>query len=121
MWIYKQSTGELFYNNSEALDKGYAGAKEHKNDPESQRVLNKGPLPRGLYSIGTAQDHFRLGPLAMPLTPDVNNEMFGRSAFYIHGDSVTNPGNASEGCIILSSPIRKRISIHKDKKLVVVK
>ena len=37
----------------------------------------------------------------MPLIPSPTNEMFGRSEFLIHGDSLEHPGAASEGCIIL--------------------
>jgi len=120
MWTYKQSTGEIFCKNSEALEKGYAGKGEDKNNPLSQKLIGRGPLPRGLYIVGPAENHPKLGPCAMPLKPDSENEMFGRSDFWIHGDSITRPGEASEGCIILSNALRKRISVAKDKYLVVI-
>jgi hypothetical protein len=47
--------------------------------------------------------------------------MFGRSAFFIHGDSRTRPGTASNGCIILSRPTRTAIDRSDDKVLVVVR
>jgi hypothetical protein len=43
------------------------------------------------------------------LTPD-GHEAHGRTEFLIHGDSVDAPGTASEGCIILSPAIRKKIA-----------
>jgi len=49
------------------------------------------------------------GPYVLPLTPSLNNQMFGRSGFLIHGDSVVNPGTASEGCIILPRAVRQQI------------
>ncbi len=46
--------------------------------------------------------------------------MFGRSGFLIHGDSVSHPGEASEGCIILDRNVRETIANDDDKYLVVV-
>jgi Protein of unknown function (DUF2778) len=43
------------------------------------------------------------------LTPDPSNDMCGRSGFLIHGDSVSHPGDASDGCIILSRAEREAI------------
>jgi hypothetical protein len=47
--------------------------------------------------------------------------MFGRSAFYIHGDLVSAPGQhlASEGCIILAREIRNTIGESGDTSLIV--
>ena len=39
-------------------------------------------------------------PVAMPLIPDPANQMHGRSGFFIHADSIADPGSASEGCIV---------------------
>ena len=38
----------------------------------------------------------------------------------IHGDSIGNPGSASEGCIILGPAIRHRIWNSGDRNLEVV-
>ena len=62
-----------------------------------------------------------LGPVAIPLTPDPNNDMCNRSGFFIHGDSVSDPGNASDGCIILRRASRDAISSSNDKTLGVVR
>lgn len=85
-----------------------------------QDVPETGPLPRGLYKIGRAYTHPKLGPIVMNLTPDVKNEMFGRSAFRIHGASAEHPELSSEGCIIQAKYVRIRIDMDDDKDLEVV-
>lgn len=55
----------------------------------------------------------------MVLSPDGHNA-HGRTAFLIHGDSRTNPGNASEGCIVLPPAVRIRIAQSGDTTLEVV-
>jgi hypothetical protein len=55
----------------------------------------------------------------MPLTPDPSNEMFGRSAFFIHGDNPQLNHTASDGCIILIRPLRADISNSGDDDLIV--
>jgi hypothetical protein len=66
-------------------------------------------LPRGLYTIEPPHDSPQVGPYAMSLIPDPANEMFGRSDFLIHGDSIEHPGQASHGCIILPRSVREKI------------
>jgi hypothetical protein len=56
----------------------------------------------------------------MPLTPDPANDMCGRAGFFIHGDNITAPGTASDGCIILSRTTRVAIDASEDKQLTVV-
>ena len=55
-----------------------------------------------------------------PMTPDPANEMFGRSGFLIHGDSLMHPGCASRGCIVLARPSREAIAQSGDQDLEVV-
>jgi hypothetical protein len=62
-------------------------------------------------------DH--LGPVALPLTPDPGNEMFGRSAFFVHGDNAQMNHSASCGCIILPREVRVLISDSPDRVLLV--
>ena len=65
----------------------------------------------GVYTIGSWIDHPRLGRMVAFLTPDAENQMFGRGDFYIHGASV-NPehyGQESKGCIVLP---------HTDRQIV---
>jgi hypothetical protein len=102
MWIWKQSEGTLTHNGV-PVAKGYAGAPAAINDSAQQDKKNVGPIPVGLYKIGTANKTSHLGPIVFPLTPDTGNEMFGRSAFYIHWDSRKKPGTASQGCIVLTA------------------
>jgi hypothetical protein len=98
---------------------GYSGAGDNKNVPASQWIKNKGPIPCGIYTIEPPIDTKTHGPYVLWLTPDPANEMFGRSAFGIHGDSLVAPGTASEGCIILSRVSRETIWLSGDHILEV--
>lgn len=122
MWIYKQATGELRRQNldSPLVATGYAGRGEGKNNTAMENVKNVGPLPRGLYSMGAARTDSLRGAYCIPLTPDKGNDMFGRSDFLIHADSISAPGTASEGCIILAAATRKLLAESKDRWLVVM-
>lgn len=120
MWKYVQATGEMFGPDGREAGRGYAGRGPSKNKPEDQCRVNEGPLPRNTYTIEPAITHSRLGPVALPLTPHHASAMCGRSAFYVHGDSTANPGNASDGCIILARAVRERMNESADKELVVV-
>jgi hypothetical protein len=102
-----------------AIFLGYSGAYGF-GSAEFQQDHNIGPLPQGTYTIGAAQDHPVLGPLALPLTPDPANEMFGRSGFFIHGDNASHPGHSSDGCIIMGPAQRQAISASGDTELQVV-
>lgn len=85
-----------------------------------QTVHNVGPIPAGNYFIQKPEDTVTHGPYVLPLVPYSSNEMFGRSGFLIHGDSVVNPGTASEGCIILSRDVREKIWASTDHGLTVI-
>lgn len=119
-WTYEQSSGWLIDPSGKRLAQGYSGSGEGKNVTEMQDVPNVGPIPVGEYTIGSMRQTVNHGPDAMPLTPDPLNEMFGRSEFWIHGDSVHNPGTASEGCIIQPRFARDRIAESDDKDLRVL-
>jgi hypothetical protein len=84
-----------------------------------ERVRNVGPIPRGRYRIGAQHAHPTEGPLTMSQTP-VGHSAHGRTNFLIHGDSVSHPGNASEGCIILNHAVRQAIATSGDNDLEVV-
>lgn len=110
--IYEQATGRMLVKEDggyDTLGVGYSGSlsKGGKNDPAKQCEKRIGPIPRGLYTIGAPG----LGPspYSLRLTPDPGNDMCGRRGFLIHGDSVSHPGDASDGCIILSRPEREAI------------
>ena len=119
MWRYEISSG-WFGSNAIRLAQGYSGSGAFKNDPSQTSVVDQGPLPVGMYSINAPIDTKTHGPCVMWLTPDPANQMFGRSAFGIHGDSIVDPGNASEGCIILPRFARDRIWESGDHLLEVV-
>ena len=121
MWTYKQSTGELFTSgDGSVVGVGYSGAPGFKNDPSDESLKMKGPIPEGFYTIEEPRDTQSHGPFAMPLTPDPENEMFGRSSFLMHGDSIEHPGAASEGCIIMARAIRQQVWDSGDHRLQVI-
>lgn len=102
------------------MGSGYSGAGADKNVPASQGIMCRGPLPAGWYTIGepfNSPDH---GPFAMRLTPDPDNQMFGRSGFLFHGDSIEHPGCASEGCMIAGPIIRHAVWTSGVRRLQVV-
>lgn len=121
MWIYAQDSGLIVAKDNTAIVTGYAGRERGKNAPAQQTIRGLGPLPRGRYAltelIETTATH---GPYVIKLTPHPRNEMFGRGGFLIHGDSVTAPGTASKGCIILARAVRERIWTSDDHQLLVV-
>jgi len=119
MWLFAQSTGLLFHD-ADQIGTGYSGAPEARNDYTKQGVHNFGPIPRGLYTIGDPTDTPTHGPYVLPLEPDPENEMFGRSGFLIHGDAIEHPGCASHGCIIMPRAVRERVHASGDRRLQVI-
>ncbi|NTX90668.1 MULTISPECIES: tlde1 domain-containing protein [unclassified Pseudomonas] len=118
-WIFQQSTGKLM-RNGVLVGTGYAGKNEGKNNPHMQTVPNIGPLPRGEYKIiGHPFHHPHTGNYSIRLEPKPTTSMYGRSGFLIHGDSASNPGGASSGCIVLPFNIRHQIWNSGDRDLEV--
>jgi hypothetical protein len=117
VWLYEQSSGRLS-RGGVVFAVGYSGAGDGKNNPELQNVKDIGPIPQGLYTISEPQDSPT--PFALPLTPDPVNEMFGRDDFLMHGDSIENPGAASEGCIIMPRTARQTVWASNDRLLQVI-
>ena len=120
MWTYVQDSGEIFDSSGHCLDVGYSGHGACKNKPDCQSMKNMGPCPVGTYAIGKSFHHPQKGPICMRLTPFPGNEMYGREGFMIHGDSISNPGTASDGCIILSRTTREAIDDSGDSSLQVI-
>lgn len=105
---YYQSRGVLVSEDGEVLGEGYAGSGEGRNNPAMQRIRNVGPIPRGSYEVGEIYPrHPRLGPVAIPLDPFEENEMFGRGWFYMHGDNRKH--DASLGCIVMPRAAREKL------------
>jgi hypothetical protein len=110
--VFEQATGRMLIKQDgkyDTLGVGYSGSlsKGGRNDPSKQCESDIGPIPRGLYTIGPPGPG--PSPYSLRLTPDPSNDMCGRSGFLIHGDSVSHPGDASDGCIILSRAEREAI------------
>jgi hypothetical protein len=120
MWSYFQFNGSFWYNHDWVAD-GYSGHGDGLNNPSMESVVNVGPIPRGDWTIGEAVDDPKLGPLAMALIPYPQTNTFGRTSFFVHGDSLEYPGleEASHGCIILSRSIRELIAASPDRYLEV--
>jgi len=120
VWSYEQSSGRITKEGVGILATGYSGKGIAKNNPSMESVKDEGPIPRGHYTIGEPRDTAQHGPYALPLIPDLFNNMFGRDLFWAHGDSSEHPGEASKGCIILPRFARERIWQSGDHDLQVV-
>jgi hypothetical protein len=127
MNVWEQEAGKWWNDGGVLLGVGYSGgdcgsAPENVNSPLAQSFACSGPIPQGLYTIGAPQDTIVHGPYVLPLTPDPANQMYGRSGFLVHGDSVLYPGQkaASEGCIVLPKTVRQQIWESGDRDLKVV-
>lgn len=128
MWTYKQSTGELFHPSGILAGRGWSGQGEHKNNPLSQHVKGKGPLPLGPWKVvKPAYRSARLGPVVMKLVPMKGTETFGRDLFRIHGATADDPGTpvnetefSSEGCLIFPRFIRDALNSSNDDILNVI-
>ncbi len=126
MWQFEQSTGKFTYDGLDLLStgqafEGYAGNGDGLNNPAMQDVPAVGPLPEGIYTIGPAYHHPALGPVTMNLTPDKNNQMFGRADFRIHGRKYPGDLTASHGCIVLDHEARLSIEASRDRGLQVIR
>lgn len=117
--LFIQSTGAL-YRDGTLLDMAYAGHAAGVNNPALQNVRIVGPLPCGWYTTGAAKQGTKLGPNAIPLTPDDEKVMFGRSAFYIHADNAKRDHSASEGCIVAGNSARALIAKEPGSRLQVL-
>ena len=120
MYTYEQSTGILTNAQGEIVGEGYSGFGVGKNNPGWQAISDTGPIPRGTWSIGEHFDSPDHGPLAIHLAPIAGTLTMGRSGFLIHGDSLTHPGRASRGCIIMPRQTRELVIAGSDKTLQVV-
>ena len=122
-FAYEQATGRMFLiegGTRDLIGTGYSGSETDsgKNNPHAQCERDIGPIPRGRYTIGAP--FVGPSPFSLRLTPDPANDMCGRDGFLIHGDSIADPGTASNGCIILSRAQREQIWASPTKLLRVV-
>lgn len=120
-WRYSQSSGMIVSLALHHWEKCYAGKGDGKNNPILQNVHYVGPLPRGDYKIiGPPFDDPHMGPKILGLSPMPLTQMFGRTGFFMHSDSLSHPGAASEGCIVTSLQLREIIWDSGDHVLEVV-
>ena len=122
MLTYEIATGYLITADGTKLEPpGYSGNGDFKNVPDAQDIKDHGPIPEGFYTLSELiEDDPKTGPYSIVLAPDEMNSMFGRSSFRIHGDSLSDPGNASDGCIVQARPIRVRVWTSQDHRLRVI-
>lgn len=108
--IFEQSTGTIFDPSGKVVEVGYSGHEAGVNNPAMQGVKGIGPLPVGFYTMQPPYDHPRLGKYVIYLVPFAQNQMFGRSEFFWHGDEVNHAGEflASDGCMIHSRATRQK-------------
>jgi len=118
-WTYHQATGELDHNGKRVAT-GYAGKRPWQNQPQFQSLPKKGPLPQGKYVIGPPFHDKHTGVYSLRLTPDMHNQMFGRSLFLIHGANSKHPDDSSDGCIVIAPWVRHAIAASGDRVLEVV-
>jgi hypothetical protein len=117
MWIYEQSTGTLRDTNNNIIGHGYSGHGVGRDNPTMQDHKELGPIPRGRYVMeviadpdGNWVDYEHKKAPVLRLVPDPANEMFGRDGFLMHGDSISQPGTASLGCIVVAHWVRTQIA-----------
>lgn len=116
-WVVHQATGQIehvdAHGNVTAVGQGYAGHGAGVNNPAMQGVLDTGPLPQGMYTIQSQRNNVtgsgtRL-PASMRLTPSADNDMQGRAGFLIHGPHANDNMDSSNGCPVVSRPVRDQI------------
>ncbi|MCC8392844.1 DUF2778 domain-containing protein [Paraburkholderia sp. MMS20-SJTR3] len=118
VWIFKHASGDL-YHDDEWIARGYSGKGDDKNKHSSQYIRDRGPIPVGRYEIRPPFPHAHTGPYSMRLNPVAGTNLGGRAGFMIHGDSISDPGNTSNGCIVLRLVYREKIWNSGDRLLKV--
>ena len=119
MFNYSQPTGRLSEDGT-LVGTGYSGFGDDKNVDADQSIPNLGPIPVGEYEMSEPYTDPEKGVLCFRLTPKPGNQMYGRSGFLLHGDSISHPGAASHGCIVMGHAIRQVVADSGDRDLTVV-
>ena len=126
MWIYNIRQGTMTAPDGTVEGHGYSGQPQYKNDPTAVAIKGEGPIPPGRYRMTSFFNESGpryakpKGPIVCQLMPVFGTQMFQRSGFMIHGDSIAEPGHASDGCIILGRAIRLSMSLSDDHELLVL-
>ena len=126
MWIYNIRQGTITSPDGEVEGHGYSGQPQYKNDPTAVAIHNEGPIPPGRYTMSTffhsegPRYKHPKGKYVCQLIPALDNNMFKRAGFMIHGDSISEPGTASDGCIIQGRATRISMAMSDDHDLLVI-
>jgi hypothetical protein len=122
MRTFQQSTGALVQDGVELgrAPRIYSGHGAGLCNPALQADPDIGPIPAGVWEIGTAFDHPHLGPCVMHLAPVEPARALGRAGFFIHGDDAQLNESGSHGCIVAPRPVREAIAASADRRLTVI-
>lgn len=116
-----QRTGAILHD-AVLKGNGYSGHGPGKNNPAMESESDVGPIPSGRYSIAELIDRDPVcGEYVLVLMPAPANQMFGRSGFRWHGDSIESPGQASHGCIVSSRALRVEVWESSDHDLQIIR
>lgn len=117
-FIYRQTNGHMT-KDDHLIGVGYSGNGEGLNNPDKEREVAVGPIPRGQWHIDRWDEHHgEKGPIVAVLSP-VGHDAHGRSEFLIHGPHANDHQDSSHGCIILARPIREAMRASGDMDLLV--
>ncbi|WP_374413001.1 tlde1 domain-containing protein [Novosphingobium colocasiae] len=119
MFTYEQGSGRFVFGRRSAarlIAVCYAGAPGFVNDPATDHLRGKGPLPKGRYVIRETphsrfhKPAFYLAPVPDAAAGDAGFDplywLHGRSDFWVHGDNALLNRTASHGCIVMPLPAR---------------
>jgi hypothetical protein len=118
MWIYDQQTGIL--SDGTRQMQCYSGHGPGLNNPALENVHDVGPIPAGIYTIGSFFNDDEKGPFVCNLIPVESNIMYGRAGFMIHGDNRDANQTASHGCIVAPHAVRVAVQSSGDNTLQVI-
>lgn len=135
-WLYSISKHTFSYPGLSDVSEGvYSGGgvpPAHNsflvNAPEACKIQNFGPIPPGTWTMAAlVATGEKTGPDTIILTPDgATAALCGAlnrqpSSFRIHGDSIANPGQGSDGCIVAPRDFRVKVLwLSADKTIIVV-
>jgi hypothetical protein len=123
MIIFSVRQGLLLSPSGLTIAKGvFSGHGIGLNNPDMEKVVGVGPIPRGIHVIGALEaQHGKLGPNVMSLTPAPGTNDWGRSGFFMHGDySGDVQRDASDGCIIAALNIRLLVNGFPDRRINII-
>lgn len=119
MWIYSQTSGNLWDDRGMVVAAGYSGGGEGLHNSALEAVKNVGPIPRGMWVLTEVYNSKSVGPYAIAMEPS-NHNALGRTYFRIHGDNRHGNKTASNGCVILPRVIREKIWQSGDRLFLVI-